>query len=94
VVAHGRRERVVHRHVFHDPLRVFRELHGAPVNVTPTGAAGREDAFSASYRSEWAHFLAIVRGAVRRPDLADQVMLHRTLEGAYESAGRGRDVTL
>ena len=76
------------------PLRVFRELHGAPVNVTPTGAAGREDPFSTSYRSEWAHFLAIARGAVPRPDLADQVILHRTLEAVYDSAGRGRDVTL
>jgi predicted dehydrogenase len=76
------------------PLRVFRDVHGAPVDVTPTGAARREDAFSTSYRSEWAHFLAIVRGAVPRPDLADQVVLHRTLEAVYESAGRGRDVTL
>jgi predicted dehydrogenase len=76
------------------PLRVFRDVHGAPINVTPTGAAGREDAFSVSYRSEWAHFLAIVRGAVPRPDLADQVVLHRTLEAVYDSAGQGRDVTL
>ncbi len=75
------------------PLRVFREVHGAPVNITPTGAAGREDSFSTSYRSEWAHFLAIVRGAMPRPDLADQVLLHRTLEAVYQSAGRGRDVT-
>jgi predicted dehydrogenase len=75
------------------PLRIFRELHGSPVNVTPSGAAGREDPFSTSYRSEWAHFFAIVRGAVPRPDLADQVVLHRTLEAVYQSAGQGRAVT-
>ncbi len=76
------------------PLRIFRELHGSPVNVTPGGAAGREDPFSTSYRSEWAHFFAIARGAVPRPDLADQVVLHRTLEAVYQSAGQGRAVTL
>lgn len=76
------------------PLRVFRELHGSPVNVTPGGAAGREDAFTTSYRSEWAHFLAIIRGAMPRPDLSDQVLLHRILEAVYQSAGQGRDVTL
>ena len=76
------------------PLRVFREVRGAPANVTPTGAAGREDAFSTSYRSEWAHFIAIVRGAVPRPDLADQVLLHRTLEAVYQAAGQGQGVTL
>lgn len=76
------------------PLRIFREMHGTPVNVTPTGAAGREDAFSASYRAEWAHCFAIARGAMPRPDLSDQVVLHRTLEAVYQSAGQGRDVTL
>jgi predicted dehydrogenase len=76
------------------PLRIFREMHGSPVNVTPTGAAGREDAFTTSYRSEWAHFLAMVRGTMPRPDLSDQVLLHRTIEAVYQSAGQGRDVTL
>ncbi len=75
------------------PLRIFREIHGSPVNVTPTGAAGREDPFTASYRAEWAHFLAAVRGAVPRSDLADQIVLHRTLEAVYQAAGLGRDVT-
>jgi predicted dehydrogenase len=75
------------------PLRIFRELHGSPVNVTPTGAAGREDPVTTSYRAEWGHFLAIVGGAVPRSDLADQVLLHRTLEAIYQSAGQGRDVT-
>src|SRR5262245_1242199 len=60
-------------------LRVFKELHGAPVNVTPTGAAGRENAFSVSYRAEWAHFLAAVRGEVEPPQLEEQIVLHRIL---------------
>lgn len=76
------------------PLRIFKEVHGIPTNVAPTGASGREDAFTASYRAEWAHFLAIARGQIARPDLADQLILHRTLEAIYRSAEQGQDVSL
>lgn len=76
------------------PLRIFKEMHGALVNVTPTGAAGRENVFSASYRAEWAHFLAVVRGTVAGPGLEDQVALHRTMEAIHRSAAEGRDVAL
>lgn len=76
------------------PLRIFKEVHGTPTNVAPSGASGREDAFTASYRAEWAHFLAVARGHIPRPDLADQLTLHRALEAVYRSADQGRDVTL
>ena len=74
------------------PLRVYKEMHGAPVNVTPTGAASRENLFSASYRAEWASFLAVVREEVAAPDLEQQVLVHRTLEAVYVSAREGRTV--
>lgn len=74
------------------PLKVYKELHGAPVNVTPTGAASRENLFSASYRAEWASFLAMVRGEVAAPELDQQVLVHRTLEAVYQSAREGRAV--
>ena len=76
------------------PLRVFKEMHGTPMNVTPTGAAGRENAFTASYRAEWAHFLASVRAEVDPPDLGEQLVLQRLLAAIYRSAEEGRDVTL
>jgi predicted dehydrogenase len=75
------------------PLRVFKEVHGAPVNVTPTGAAGRENAFTASYRSEWAHFLAAVRGEVDAPNLGEQLVIQRLMAAVYRSAEEGRDVS-
>ena len=62
------------------------------VNVTPTGAAGRENAFTASYRSEWAHFLAAVREEVEAPDLGEQLVLQRLMATVYSSAEEGRDV--
>ena len=76
------------------PLRVFKEMHGTPMNVTPTGAAGRENAFSASYRSEWAHFLATMHGDVDPPNLGEQLVLQRLLAAIYRSAEEGRDVAL
>lgn len=74
------------------PLRIYKELHGTPTNVTPTGAAGRENLFSASYRAEWARFLAMVRGEIEPPDLEDQLVLHRIVEAAYRSARDGHAV--
>jgi predicted dehydrogenase len=76
------------------PLRIFREIRGVPTDVTPSGAASREDAFTASYRAEWAHFVATVRGRVKGSDLRDQVVLHRVMEALYRSAEEGRDLTL
>ncbi len=76
------------------PLRVFKEMHGTPMNVTPSGAASGEDAFSASYRAEWAHFIALVRGEVPRVSLDDQLTLHRTLDAIHGSAREGREVSL
>ncbi len=76
------------------PLRIFKELHGAPVDVTPTGAAGRENPFSASYRSEWAYFLAGVRREIQVTPPDDQLQLHKVLEAIYRSADEQHDVRL
>jgi predicted dehydrogenase len=76
------------------PLSVFKELHGTPVNVTPTGAASRENLISASYRAEWATFLAALRDEVPPPPLEDQLLLHRTIDAIYRSAREGRAVAV
>lgn len=75
------------------PLAVFKEMHGTPVNVTPAGEESG-DPFSNSYRAEWEHFLAMVRGAAPAPALTDQLMLHRVLEAVYRSAREGSEITL
>jgi predicted dehydrogenase len=76
------------------PLRVHKELHGTPVDVTPTGAASRESAFAASYRSEWAYFLAAIRGEVAADPPEDQLRVHQVLEAIYRSADEQREVRL
>ena len=76
------------------PLRVFKDLHGTPVDVTPTGAHSRENVISGSYRAEWAHFLAAVRGEIAPPELDEHLALHRVLEAIGRSHEEGHEIQL
>jgi predicted dehydrogenase len=77
-----------------NPLNVWKELHGVAVDVSPTGSVGRENAFTASYRAEWAHFQAAIAGEAKIPALQEHLTLHKVVDGIYRSAFDGRDVTL
>ena len=76
------------------PLRIFKEQHGAAVDVTPTGATGRETQFIQSYRAEWMYLLAVIKGDVHAPPPRDQLALQRVFDAIYRSADEGRDVLL
>jgi len=76
------------------PLRIFKEQHGQAVDVTPTGATGRETPFTQSYRAEWMYFLAVIKGDVNAPPPRDQLALQRVLDAIYRSSEEGRDVLL
>ena len=77
-----------------NPLHVWKELHGVPTDVAPTGSIGRENPFTASYRAEWAHFMACIHGQGTPPDNKEQITLHRVIDAIYQSAKEGRDVEL
>jgi predicted dehydrogenase len=77
-----------------NPLNVWKELHGVAVDVSPTGSVGRENAFTASYRAEWAHFQAAIAAEAKIPTLNEHLTLHQVLDAIYRSAFDGRDVTL
>jgi len=77
-----------------NPLNVWKELHGVAVDVSPTGSVSRENAFTVSYRAEWAHFQAAIAGEARIPSLQEHLTLHKVLDAIYRSAFDGRDVTL
>jgi len=76
------------------PLKVFKQLHGTPVNVTPSGAQSRLNIYNASYGAEWAHFLAAMRGESEVPSLDEQLLLHRVLEAIWQSAEESREIAL
>jgi predicted dehydrogenase len=77
-----------------NPLNVWKELHGVAVDVSPTGSVGRENAFTASYRAEWAHFQAAIAGEAKVPSLQEHLTLHKVMDAIYRSAADGRDVVL
>jgi predicted dehydrogenase len=77
-----------------NPLTVWKELHGMPVDVSPTSSGSRENAFTASYRAEWAHFEAAIAGEAKVASLQEHVVLHRIMDAVYKSAEDGRDVIL
>ena len=64
------------------------------MDVSPTASGSRENAFTASYRAEWAHFVAAVAGEAKVPALQDHVVLHQVVDAIYRSAQDGRDVVL
>ncbi|MDB4883167.1 MAG: oxidoreductase domain protein [Gemmatimonadetes bacterium] len=76
------------------PLRVVKELHGRPTDVSPRGAAARESAFIQSYRAELAHFVAVVAGDAEYEAPTDQILLHRVIEAIYKSADEGKEIRL
>ncbi|MES2177265.1 MAG: Gfo/Idh/MocA family oxidoreductase [Gemmatimonadota bacterium] len=76
------------------PLRVVKELHGRPTDVSPRGAAARESAFIQSYRAELAHFAAVIGGSAEYEAPTDQILLHRIVEAIYKSADEGREIRL
>ena len=76
------------------PLRVFKELHGRPVDVSPSGASARDSAFIQSYRAELAHFVAVVRGEAEYEAPVDQVKLLRIVEAIYKAAEDGKEIRL
>jgi predicted dehydrogenase len=75
-----------------NPLTVWKELHGVPVDVSPTGSVSRENPFTASYRAEWAHFEAAVAGEAKVPSLQEHLVLHKMVDAIYKSALDGHDV--
>jgi predicted dehydrogenase len=64
------------------------------MDVSPTGSGSRENAFTASYRAEWAHFEAAIAGEAKVPSLQEHVVLHRIIDAIYRSAQDGKDVAL
>lgn len=77
-----------------NPLTVWKELNGVAVDVSPTGSISRETAYTASFRAEWAHFQAAVRGEAPVPSLQEHVTLHRVLDAVYRSALEGKSMTI
>ena len=77
-----------------NPLHVWKEIHGVAHDVSPTGSFSRDNAFVASFRAQWAHFLAAVAGRVPAPPLQEHLQVLKVVEAIYRSDADGRDIVL
>ena len=73
------------------PLRLTKEIHGRPTDVSPTGAATKDTLFIQSYRAELAHFVAVIREDAPYEPPRDQVRLYKLLEAIYKAADDARE---
>jgi predicted dehydrogenase len=78
------------------PLRVFRQLGGRPLEVTPRQPTprGGENPYTNAYRRLLDEFVRAVQGQAEVPVPHEQVQLMRLVEAAYEAAESGREVRL
>ena len=74
------------------PFKVVKALNGVPSDVTPRGAAVRENAVTQSYRAELAHFLAVAREETGYEPPTDQILVHRVAEAIYKSADEEKEI--
>ena len=75
-----------------NPLRLIKEIHGTPVDVSPTGAQTRDTAFIQSYRSELAHFVAVARGDAPYEPPRDQIRVYKLLDMIYKAADDAKEL--
>lgn len=78
------------------PLSIYKQVGGRTVDVTPRQPIprGGEDLFTNGYRRLLDEFVRVLAGTAAARPAADQVVLMRLIEAAYESANEGREVKL
>jgi predicted dehydrogenase len=69
------------------PLAVFKEVEtGQMIDVTPDVTLGRENLYTASYRRELSHFVAVALGKAEEPLPREQVQIMKIVQAAYRSS--------
>ena len=78
-----------------NPLKIYKELHGNLVNLTPSKIGPAPALFKRSYENELRHFFGAVKNlhpVISTGDEAVQRM--KVVDAVYRSAKRGKEVTL
>jgi predicted dehydrogenase len=78
-----------------NPFRIYKDLNGTVVNLTPTKIEHPHNMFKRSYENELRHFLGSVRELHPVISTADEaVQRMRIVEAVYKSSRLGKDVVL
>jgi predicted dehydrogenase len=78
-----------------NPLRIYKELHGNLVNVSPVNQENSTDRFFMAYEREIRHFIQVVQGQETNETSAqDAAAIMHIIDALYESARAGSEVRL
>jgi predicted dehydrogenase len=80
---------------FLNPLRLYREMHGNLVNVTPVHSTPSADVFKSAFANEIHNFLEVIQGKTEPVTPAeDGIYLMRIIDAIYKSAEQGVQIDL
>jgi predicted dehydrogenase len=77
-----------------EPLQIYKQLGGRPLDVTPRQPLprGHENPYTNAYRREIDHFIRAVAGEREAPFPREQADMMALVSAAYRSAAEGREV--
>lgn len=77
------------------PLGVYKEVDtGQIIDVTPSITLGKENLYTASYRRELSHFVAVALGQAQEPLPREQVQIMKIVQAGYRSFEEKREVEI
>jgi predicted dehydrogenase len=80
---------------FMNPLRLYKELHGNLVNVTPVDFESNVDVFKKSFSNEMRNFINVLKGEEEPvTPIEDGVYLMKILDAIFKSAKIGQQIDL
>jgi len=80
---------------FMNPLRLYKEMHGNLVNVTPVHSKPNVDNFKSAFEIEIHHFIEVLRGNTEPVTPAeDGIYMLQIIDAIYESARKGTQINL
>lgn len=78
---------------FMNPLRLYKEMHGNLVNVTPVDFESNVDVFKKSFSNEMKNFINVLKGEEEPvTPIEDGVYLMKILDAIYTSAKNGQQI--
>jgi predicted dehydrogenase len=80
---------------FLNPLRLYKDMHGNLVNVTPVHSNSSADVFKSAFAVEIYNFMEVIRGNSRPVTPAeDGIYLMHIIDAIYKSADQGSTIDL
>lgn len=72
---------------FMNPLRLYKELHGRLVNVTPIEMESSVDVFKKSFENEMRNFINVIKGEEKPvTPIEDGIYIMKIIDAVYQSA--------